>query len=103
MDIYVNSCFLPSPMNERYDEFWSEARMNKFVDALVNSGKILEINARYKIPNQTIIQKAKDTGTKFAFGTNNAANDLGKLEYCIEMKKACNITAEDMYKPNIKI
>lgn len=36
--------------------------MNKFVDALVNSGKVLEINARYKIPNQAIIRKAKDVG-----------------------------------------
>jgi hypothetical protein len=37
------------------------------------------------------------------FETNNAANDLGELEYCIEMKKACRITAKDMCKPNIKI
>lgn len=103
MDVYVNPCFLPSPMDERYDEFWTEARMNKFINALVKSGKALEINARYKIPNKAIIQKAKDAGVKFTFGTNNGGNDLEKLEYCIEMKKACNITAEDMYKPNIKI
>lgn len=103
MDVYVNPCFLPSPMDKRYDEFWTEARMNKFVDALAKSGKALEINDRYKIPNQAIIQKAKDAGVKFTFGTNNAANDLGKLEYCIEMKKACGITSDDMYKPAIKI
>ena len=103
MDVYVNPCFLPSPMDERYDEFWTEARMNKFIDALAKSGKALEINARYKIPNKAIIQKAKNAGVKLTFGTNNGGNDLGKLEYCIEMKKACNITAEDMYKPNIKI
>lgn len=77
--------------------------MNKFVDALVNSGKVLEINARYKMPNQAIIQKAKDVRVQFAFGINNAANDFGKLEYCIEMKKEYNITAENMYKLNIKI
>ncbi|MDR0348227.1 MAG: DUF1080 domain-containing protein [Tannerella sp.] len=103
MDVYVNPCFLPSPMDERYDEFWTEARMNKFIAALAKSGKALEINARYKIPNRAIIQKAKDAGVKLTFGTNNGGNDLGKLEYCIEMKKACNITAENMYKPSIKI
>ncbi|MDR2147890.1 MAG: DUF1080 domain-containing protein [Tannerella sp.] len=102
-DIYVNPCFLPSPMNERYDEFWTEERMNKFVSALAASGKALEINDRYKIPNQAIIQKAKDAGVKFSFGTNNGGNDLEKLSYCIAMKKACNITAGDMYKPKLKL
>jgi len=104
MDIYVNPCFLPPQMEDRYDEFWTEARMNKFVEAMAKSGKALEINARYKIPNKAIIQKAKAAGVKFTFGTNNAgADDLRLLEYCIQMKKECGITASDMYKPKIKI
>ena len=104
MDMYVNPCFLPPQMEDRYDEFWTEARMNKFVEAMAKSGKALEINARYKIPNKAIIQKAKAAGVKFTFGTNNAgADDLGLLEYCIRMKKECGITADDMYKPKIKI
>jgi len=104
MDVYVNPCFLPPTMEDRYDEFWTEARMNKFVEAMANSGKALEINARYKIPNKAIIQKAKAAGVKFTFGTNNAgANDLGLLEYCIQMKNECDITAQDMYRPKIKI
>ncbi|MDR1937448.1 MAG: DUF1080 domain-containing protein [Tannerellaceae bacterium] len=103
MDIYVNPCFLPPQMQDRYDAFWTEERMNKFVDALAQSGKILEINARYEIPNQAIILKAKAAGVKFSFGTNNAEAVVGKLEYCIRMKEACGLTAEDMYKPDIKI
>jgi hypothetical protein len=103
MDIYVNPCFLPPQMEDRYDEFWTEKRMNRFVDALAHSGKALEINARYKIPNQAIIQKAKAAGVKFTFGTNNAEAEVGKLEYCVRMKEACGLKAEDMYKPKIKI
>jgi hypothetical protein len=103
MDIYVNPCFLPPQMQDRYDEFWTEERMNKFVGALARSGKVLEINARYKIPNKAIIQKAKAAGVKFSFGTNNAEAEVGKLEYCIRMKEACGLTAKDMYKPEIKI
>ncbi|MDR1407626.1 MAG: DUF1080 domain-containing protein [Tannerella sp.] len=102
-DIYVNPCFLPEPMNGQYDAFWTEARMNKFIDALAKSGEALEINARYEIPNKAIIMKAKQAGVKFTFGTNNGLRDLGKLEYCILMKKECGITAGDMYKPEIKI
>jgi hypothetical protein len=103
MDIYVNPCFLPPQMQDRYDEFWTEERMNKFVEALAKSGKVLEINARYEIPNKAIIQKAKAAGVKFSFGTNNAEAEVGKLEYCVRMKEECGLTAQDMYKPEIKI
>ena len=98
MQIYVNPCFLPEQMADRYDEFWTEERMNKFVDALAKRGKVLEI------PNKAIILKAKAAGVKFSFGTNNTgANDIGLLEYAIQMKNECGITAGDMYKPQIKI
>ena len=102
MDVYVNPTFLPEVMNDRYDDFWTEERMDKVITAMVKTGKALEINNRYKIPNQAFIQKAKDAGLKFTFGTNNADGDFGKLEYCITMKEACGLTAEDMFKPNIK-
>jgi len=102
--MYVNPCMLPAQMDDRYDEFWTEARMNKFVEAIAKSGVALEINCRYKIPNKAIIQKAKAAGVKFTFGTNNAdERDVGLMEYAIQMKKECGITAADMYKPNIKI
>ncbi|MCD7913926.1 MAG: DUF1080 domain-containing protein [Tannerellaceae bacterium] len=103
MAIYVNPCFLPSPMDERYDEFWTEARMNKFVDALAKSGKGLEINELYNIPNKAIILKAKEAGVKFTFGSNNVTPEVSDLSYSIRMKKECGLTAEHMYKPSIKI
>ncbi len=102
MDVYVNPNFLPEVMNDRYDAFWTEERMEMVITALLETGKALEINHRYRIPNKAFIQKAKDAGLKFTFGTNNADGDFGKMEYCIEMKEACGITAADMYKPNIQ-
>jgi hypothetical protein len=103
MDIYVNPCFLPPQMQDRYDEFWTEARMDKFIDALTKSGKALEINELYNIPNKAILQKAKDAGVKFTFGTNNVKPEVSGLEYSIRMKKELGLTAGDMYKPKIKI
>lgn len=73
------------------------------MNALIKADKVLEINNRYEIPNKAFILKAKDAGLKFSFGTNNADADFGKLEYCVRMKDECGITAEDMYKPNMKI
>lgn len=101
MDVYVNSTFLPEVMNDRYDDFWTEARINKVIDAMKSTGKVLEINNRYKIPNKEFINKAKEAGLKFTFGTNNGDGDFGKLEYCIQMKDACGLTSADMYKPNM--
>jgi len=103
VDVYVNPCFLPAQMNDRYDAFWTEARMNKFIKALAESGKALEINELYNIPNKAIIMKAKEAGIKFTFGTNNVTPEVSKLEYGIRMKNECNITAKDMYKPKVKI
>jgi len=103
VDIYVNPCYLPDKMSNRYDEFWTEARMNKFVDALAKSGKALEINELYNIPNKAILMKAKEAGVKFSFGTNNVVPEVSMLEYSIRMKKELGLTSKDMYKPKIKI
>lgn len=102
MDVYVNPNFLPDVMNDRYDAFWTNERMDKVIAAMVSTGKALEINHRYKIPHKAFILKAKEAGLKFTFGTNNADGDFGKMAYCFQMKEECGITAADMYKPTIK-
>lgn len=102
MDVYVNPTFLPAVMSDRYDDFWTEERMDKVISAMVTTNKVLEINNRYEIPNQEFIQKAKEAGLKFTFGTNNSDGNFGKLEYCIRMKEACGLTAAHMYQPKIR-
>ncbi|MCD7935725.1 MAG: DUF1080 domain-containing protein [Tannerellaceae bacterium] len=103
VDVYVNPFFLPESMADRYDEFWTEERMNKAVEALAKSGKALEINELYQIPNKAILLKAKAAGVKFTFGSNNVTPDVSKLEYSIRMKKECDLQSHHMYKPKIKI
>lgn len=103
VDIYVNPCYLPDKMSDRYDEFWTEERMDKFIIALVKSGKALEINELYNIPNKAIIMKAKQAGVKFTFGSNNVTPDVSKLEYSIRMKQECGLIQSDMYKPKVKL
>ncbi len=102
INIYVNPTFLPEAMMPDYDKLWTEYRIKKVIDVLAQRGIALEINARYKIPSETIIKAAKEAGVRFAFGTNNATPDMGKLEYCIEMMKKCGITPYDMFFPVVK-
>lgn len=102
-NVYVNPFFLPEQMNDRYDAFWTEKRIDKAIKALKNSGMALEINELYNIPSKAIILKAKQAGIKFTFGSNNISPEMGRLEYSVRMKNECGLTAQDMYKPEVKI
>jgi hypothetical protein len=103
VDIYVNATYLPEEINARYDELWTEERMDKVINALVENNVALEISARYRIPGADFIRRAKEAGVKFTFGTNNTSSkDLGRLEYCIEMVKECGLSTNDFWLPNEK-
>jgi len=100
IDIHVNPTYLPPEIADRYDELWTEERMDRVVAALAESGVALEINNRNRIPSPAFLKKAKEAGVKFTFGTNNAgANDLGRMDYCIEMIGELGLTSQDMWIP----
>lgn len=100
VDIYVNPTYIPDEINDRYDELWTEERMDRVINALVESGVPMEINNRRRIPSAAFIQRAKAAGVKFTFGTNNAGpDDLGRMDYAIEMIEACGLTPDDMWMP----
>jgi hypothetical protein len=102
INIYVNSTYLPDEIMHIYDELWTTERMDRVIKALVDSGVALEINDRYKIPSPAFIKRAKAGGVKFTFGTNNTGREnLGKFDYCTRMIKECELTANDMWMPNL--
>ncbi|MDL2265735.1 DUF1080 domain-containing protein [Parabacteroides sp. OttesenSCG-928-G07] len=102
-DIYVNPTYLPDDMNADYAKYWTDERINRVLDVLVQYDIALEINARYKIPSFDIIRKAKERGIKFTFGTNNADADFGRLEYSLEAVEKCGLTADDMWFPSMSV
>jgi histidinol phosphatase-like PHP family hydrolase len=100
IDIYVNPTFLPAVIDREYDTLWTDERMDKVIQAAVKNGVAIEINARYKLPSEKFIKKAKAAGAKFSFGTNNAGkDDLGDLAYSRLMAARCGLTKEDMFVP----
>ena len=100
IDIYVNSTFLPAEIADEYDELWTTNRMDRVIKALKDNNIALEINARRGIPSAAYIKRAKVAGVKFTFGTNNGGkDDLGNLDYCLEMIKECGLTLKDMWIP----
>jgi histidinol phosphatase-like PHP family hydrolase len=99
IDIYANATFLPDQIAPEYDALWTPERMRKVIDAAIANDVAIEINSRYKIPSATFIKMAKASGAKFSFGTNNAAAELGRLEYSIEMFKECGLKWQDIFVP----
>lgn len=99
VDIHVNATFLPAVLEARYDELWTDARIDRFVKVLADNEVALEINSRYRIPSEKILRKAKEAGVKFTFGTNNTGADLGTLDYCFEMKEKLGLNYKDMFMP----
>lgn len=100
-DIYANASFIPNDMNEEYDKYWTEERMDKVLDVLQKYDIALEISPRYKIPSMEFIRKAKARGLKFTFGTNNENADFGRCEYAIQAVNECGITADDIWFPTM--
>lgn len=100
IDIYVNPTFLPARIADKYEQLWTDRRMDRVIAAAVQHGVAIEINARYKLPSKEFILKAKEAGVKFACGTNNTGpNDLGNLEYCRRMIRECGLTKDDFFVP----
>jgi len=100
ISIYVNPTFLPVEIEDRYDELWTDERVNRVVNSLVKNNVALEINSRTRLPGKKFIAKAKDAGVKFALGTNNTnAENLGKLEWAIEIIEEFNLQPTDMFLP----
>ncbi|MEZ5069375.1 MAG: hypothetical protein R2751_00020 [Bacteroidales bacterium] len=100
IDIHVNPTYLPAEIADRYDELWTEARMDRVIQALLDNDVALEINSRFRIPSPAFIKRAKDAGVKFTFGTNNGgADDLGRMEYAIEMIEFAGLEPLDMWVP----
>ncbi len=100
IDIYVNPTFLPPEISEMYDELWTEKRMDLVIASLVENNVAFEINNRRRIPSATFIRRAKEAGVKFTMGTNNGgADDLGRMDYAIQMVSECGLTTNDMWVP----
>jgi len=102
VDIHVNPTFLPAVIAGKYDELWTDARIDRFVKVLADNKVALEINSRFKLPSEKILRKAKEAGVKFTFGTNNSAADLGMLDYSLEMKEKLGLNSKDLFLPKKK-
>ena len=99
IDIHANPTFLPDALARDYDRLWTPERMQRVIEAAKANDVAIEINNRYRIPSAAFIQRAKNAGVKFSFGTNNGDPNLGRMEYALAMVKQCGLTWQDIFIP----
>jgi hypothetical protein len=99
IDIWANATFLPIVLQPRYDELWTESRMEKVIDAAVSHGVAIEINSTFRIPSNRFIKLAKSRGAKFSFGSNSHGSGFGNAPYFLKVARECGLTKADLFVP----
>jgi histidinol phosphatase-like PHP family hydrolase len=99
LDVLANVSWLPPAIAAGYDALWTEARMQKVIEAAMKYQVALEISSSFRLPKLPFLKMAKAAGVKFTFGSNGRYPNMGKLDYSIQMAKELGLTHLDMFTP----
>jgi hypothetical protein len=99
IDMMVNVSWLPAPLADEYDRYWTEPRIRKVVDAALKHRVAIEISSSFKVPKLRFLRIAKEAGIKFAFGSNGRYPNMGLLGYSFAMARALGLKQSDMFTP----
>jgi len=98
-DILANPTFLPICLAPDYYRLWTDKRMNKIIQCAVKNNVAFEINSIYQYPKKPFINRAKEAGAKFSFGSNgHQLQEVRNYEYCLEMVSECGLVEDDFFK-----
>ena len=94
--ILANPTYLPNKIVHRYNDFWTEDRMNKLIDAAVKNNVALEIQAGTNFPNRNFIELALKKGAKITIGRNNHDDRPNELKRSLGWLEELNVKQENM-------
>lgn len=97
--ILANPTYLPPPVENLYDQLWTDDRMRTVIAAAIKNNVALEINARSGLPHDRFIRMAKEMGAKFSFGTNNFDDKPIDMSRCFEAIERYGLQKKDIYVP----
>jgi len=100
IQVWANPTYIPESLKARYDELWTPQRMDRLIEAAVQNHVAIEINAHFQIPSAAFIRRAKAAGAEFSIGSNQHAQGIGEIEYCLRIAKDCGLTAKDFFVPS---
>jgi histidinol phosphatase-like PHP family hydrolase len=99
IDILANTSWLPAPLADSYETYWTPERMNKVMDAAVRYRVAFEISSSFKLPKPSFVKAARAAGIKFSLGSNGRYPNMGKLDFSIAMAKELGLRRDDLFTP----
>lgn len=99
INIFAWPLFLPVCIARDYYKLWTEDRMQQLLTAAKQREIAIEINDMSHTPHEEFILKAKAQGLKFTFGSDSRNQNVGRLSYCRQIAKRCDLRKEDFYVP----
>jgi histidinol phosphatase-like PHP family hydrolase len=91
--------FLPVCIARDYYELWTEARMQRIVQALKRRALAIEINDLARTPHERFIGMAREQGLKFTFGSDTRDQKAGRLDFCKTIARKCGLKRDDFFVP----
>jgi histidinol phosphatase-like PHP family hydrolase len=74
--------------------------MGRLIEAAVRNKVTIELNTLSQLPAIPFIQRAKEAGCKFGFGTGNrTAAELSRCEFGLHMVETCKLDWRNFYAP----
>jgi len=99
IDVLGNTSWLPRPLADDYEAFWTPERIRKVVDAAVKHEVALEISSGFRLPKPYFLKIAKAAGCRFVFGSNGRYPKMGLLDYSVRTAGQLGLTKADMFTP----
>jgi hypothetical protein len=103
INIFGWPLFLPVCIARDYYTLWTRDRMQQLISAAKARNIAFEINDMSHTPHEEFIRMAKAQGLKFTFGSDSRNSNAGRLAYCKQVARKCDLKADDFYTPAHKI
>jgi len=94
--ILANPMYLPDKIMHRFDDFWTEARMIRLIDAAIHNNVALEIQSDTQFPNKRFMEIALERGAKITIGRNNHDDRPNELKRSLDWLEKLNVKPENM-------
>jgi hypothetical protein len=97
IDIFGWPTFLPVPIARQYTQLWTRQRVDRIVELAKARKLAIEINEVAHVPDENFINRAKQAGLKFTFGTDSRNQNAAHFYYCYQIADKCGLTEADMF------
>jgi hypothetical protein len=103
LNIFGWPLFLPVCIARDYYTLWTDKRMQTIIAALKARSLAIEINDLAHTPHEKFIGMAKEQGLKFTFGADTRDQKAGRLDFCKDVAKKCNLKSDDFFVPRRRL